>query len=62
MTRWLAFVSVCVGATQRIFLSVLARNPHKVPEHETGIGGGKEGPREDRESQLTKEGRREQSA
>ena len=62
MTRWVAFVSVCVGATQRIFLSVLERNPHKEPECETGSGGGKEGPREDKENHLTKEGRREQSA
>ncbi len=43
-------------------LSVLARNAQKGPEHETGSGGGKEGPREDRESQVTKERRREQSA
>ena len=62
VTRWVALVSVCVVATQRISLSVLARNPHKGPERETGSGGGKEGPRDDRESQLTKEGRREQSA
>ena len=38
----------------------LTRNPHKGPEgeilSETGSGRGKEGPREDRESQLTKEG------
>ena len=30
--------------------------------HETGSGGGKEGPREDRENQLTMVGRRDQSA
>ena len=49
VTRWVAFVSVCVGVGQRIPLSVLARNPHKGPEGEisrkTGNG------REDRESQ-----------
>ena len=55
-------ISVCVGATQRISLPVLARNPHKRPERETGSGGRTEGPKEDRESQLTKESRREQSA
>ena len=66
VTRWVAFVSVCLGATQRISLSVLARNPHKGHEHgisrETGSEKGKGGSKEDRESQLTKEGRREQSA
>ena len=60
------FVSVCVGATQTISSSVLARNPHKGLRVriscETGSGGGKEGPREDRESQLTTEGSRDQSA
>ena len=40
-------------STQRVELGIA---------HETGSGRGKEGPREDRESQLTKEGRREQSA
>ena len=48
------FVSVCVDATQTISLSFLARNPHKGPEDEISCesesGGGKEGPREDRES------------
>ena len=62
VTQWVAFVSICVGATQRISLSVLAWNPHKGPERKTGSGGGKEGPREDRESQLTKVDRREQLA
>ena len=66
VTQWVAFIFVCVGAGQRIPLSALARNPHKGPEgeisRETGSGGGKECPREDRERQLTKEGRREQSA
>ena len=61
MTRLAAFISVCVGATQRISLSVLARNLHKERERETGSGGGKEGPRLHRESQLTKEDGREQS-
>ena len=62
----LQFVSVCVVATQTISLSVLARNPHKRTEgeisRETGSGRGKEGPREDREGQLTKQDRREQLA
>ena len=66
VTQWVAFISVCVGTGQRISLSVLAQNPHKGPEsgisRETKSEGGKEGPREDRESQLTKEGKREQSA
>ena len=50
VTQCIAFFSICVGATQRISLSVLVQNAHKGPEHETGSGGGKEGPREDRES------------
>ena len=62
----LQFASLCVGATQTISMSVLARNPHKGPEgeisRETGSEGEKEGPREDRGSQLTKKGWREQSA
>ena len=41
-------------------MSVLARNPHKGPEDEISLettrGGGKECPREDRETQLPKEG------
>ena len=51
VTQWVAFISVCVGAGQRISLSVLARNPHKESEifRETGSEGGKEGHREDRE-------------
>ena len=53
VTLWVASVSLCVGASQRIPLSVLARNPR-----ETGSGRGKGDPREDRESQLTKETRR----
>ena len=40
MTLWVATVSVCVRASQRIHLSVLARNPHKglarEISHETG--------------------------
>ena len=40
MTRWVAFVSVGVGASQRIPLSVLTRNPHiglaREISHETG--------------------------
>ena len=47
-------------------VSILARNSHKGPEgeisRETGSGGGKVGPRKNKESELTKEGRREQSA
>ena len=66
VTRCVALVSVCVDTGQRISLSVLAWNPHRGPQGEisrvTGSGGGKERPREDRESQVTKEGRREQSA
>ena len=66
MTQEVAFISVCVGAGQRISLSVLTRNPHKWNvgdiSCETGSEGGKEGHRKDRESQLTKEDRREQSA
>ena len=66
VTQWVAFISVCVGAGQRASMSVLTQNPHKGSEgeisRETGSGGGKERPWEDRESQSTKEGRREQSA
>ena len=43
VTPWVASVSVCVGASQRIPLSVLARNLHKGPLRETGSGRGKEG-------------------
>ena len=50
------YSKICVGATQTISLSVLARNPHKGPEdeisHQTGSGGEKEGLRGDRESSL----------
>ena len=57
---------VCVCAGQRIPLSALVRNPNKGPELEisqvTGSRGGKEGPREDRESQPTEQDRRDQSA
>ena len=55
---------VCVHWYGNLF--VLAQNPHKGPEGEisykTGSGGGKEGPREVKREQLTKEGRRELSA
>ena len=34
MTLWVASISLCVGASQRIPLSVLARNPHKGLVHE----------------------------
>ena len=57
---------VCVCASQRISLSALARTPQKGLEGEisrkTGSGGEREGPKKDRESQLTKEDRREQLA
>ena len=66
VTPQVAFIFVCVGASQRIFLPVLKRNPHKGHESEisleTGNGEGKEGPREDRESELTKHDRRDPSA
>ena len=49
MTRWVAFVSVGLGASKRIPLSVLARNPHRglarEISHETGRERWKEGPR-----------------
>ena len=66
MTRWMAFVSVGVGATQRILLSVLARNPHKglarEISHETGRERGKQGPRAvERRRQNRAVDRREQS-
>ena len=48
VTIWVESVSVGVGASQRIPLSVLARNPHKglVREisHETERERGKNGP------------------
>ena len=47
-------LGVCASARQRISLSALVRNPHRGPNgetiRETGSGGGKEGPREDRVS------------
>ena len=51
----MASICFCFGAkpTQRVERRISS---------ETRSGQGKEGPREDRESQLTKEGRREQSA
>ena len=53
VTRWVAFVSVGVGASQRIPLSVLARNPHKdlsrKISHEIGRERGKEGPKDRRQ-------------
>ena len=49
MTQWVAFVSVGVGASQRIPLSVLARNPHigiaREISNEIRRGRGKECPR-----------------
>ena len=59
LTRWVAFVSVSVGvgASQRITLSVLARSPHKglvrKISHKTGRGRGKEAPRENKEGCRT---------
>ena len=57
MTRWVALVSVGVGACQR--------NPHKrlAPEisHETGSGRRLEGPREDRREQSAEGSSRDQS-
>ena len=51
VTLWVVSVSVCVGASQRISLSFLARNPHKGPAreifHETGSGRWKVAPREE---------------
>ena len=48
VTQWVAFVSVGVGASQKIPSSVLARNPHRglmrEISHETGRERGKEGP------------------
>ena len=67
MTRWVTFVSVGVGvgASQRIPLSVLARNPHKGLAREisleTGKGRMKEGPRVKRSEQNRPVGRREQT-
>ena len=62
---WAFVVLVYVGASQRIPLSALSRNPHKGPEREisreTGNGQVKEGPKEDRKSWLTKESRSRQS-
>ena len=53
VTRWVVSVSLCVGASQRIPLSVLVRNALKGPERETSCetasARGKEGLREDRE-------------
>ena len=47
---WAFVVLVCVGASQTIPLSVLARNPHKGPVRETGSRRGKEGPKEARKT------------
>ena len=66
MTRWVAFVSVGVGARQRTPLSVLVRSPHKGLERkisqETGRGQEKEtvGSRQkSREGQSRDESREE---
>ena len=69
------FVSICVGTTQTISLSVLARNPHKGlktrspmrPEVEEGRKVREKTERErererERESEFTTAVRREQSA
>ena len=61
MTRWVVFVSLCVGvgASQRIPLTVLAWNPHKglarEISHETGRGRGKEVKRRRRTEKSTGE-------
>ena len=61
----LAFRCVGVFVRRSENLFALARNTHKGVEgeiyHQTESGGGKEGPRENRERELTKKGRREQS-
>ena len=63
---WAFIVSVCVGASQRILLSVLARNPKKGPaheiSHEPGSGWRKESPWEYRRSESAEGSRRELSA
>ena len=51
-------VGVCVGASQRIPLSVLARNPHKGPVRETRSGRGNEGPRGARKTFSRREQKR----
>ena len=59
VTRWVAFVWVPL----KISLCLFWREIHtKGVERGIGRRGGKECPREDRESQLTKETRRKQSA
>ena len=59
-------IRFCLCGCHSRSLYVLARNPHKRPERgissENVNGRGKEGPIEDKKSQLTKEGWREQSA
>ena len=59
VTWWVAFVSVGVGASQRIPLSVLAWNPHKGLvhniSHETRRGWGREGPRDKVTEQSSEE-------
>ena len=63
MTHKVAFISVYVGTGQRISLSALVQNPHKVPEGKISrkTGSGRVRVRV-RECQVTKEGRREQPA
>ena len=64
VTRWVAFVSACVGVgdSHRIPLSVLARNPHKELAreifHETGRRRGKEGRRAEQGRRQNREGGR----
>ena len=55
---WTFVVLVCVGASQMIPLSVLARNLHKRPVHETGSG---RGPKEARRTQSAEGCSRDQS-
>ena len=66
VTLWAASVSVCVGASQRISLSTLARNPHKglgcEISCETGSGRGKEDAREVSWQRIPEEDSRQKGA
>ena len=60
MTRWVAFVSMGVGASQRIPFSFLARNPYKglahEISHETGRGRGEDNRQKRREGMSQQKG------
>ena len=59
--RCWAFVAwVCVGASQRISLSVLVRNPHKGPVRKTRSGRRKIGPRDIRQESQSRKGHSQQ--